>query len=157
MYNLGGQRCNRLEPARPGIHGRHVMASAAATFLWLKQRLFGSLQWYDAIPVLMILSLKPMEIYFSCPNVSHGPLPLLLLILLCIALTLNTMLLAMCLAVGNLFHHAVYRLRLPCRADPAGAADHRFRPRGTKQAMEAGLYPGRRTHLLPGCHRLLLP
>jgi hypothetical protein len=67
-----------------------VMTAAAAAFLWLKRRLFGSLQWYDAIPVLMILSLKPQEIYFSTPNVSHGALPLLLIILLCIALTINT-------------------------------------------------------------------
>ncbi len=80
-----------------------VMVAAAAAFLWLKRRLFASLQWYDAIPVLMILSVKPMETYCGCPNVSHGALPLLLIILLCIALTLNTILLRYCLAAGIYF------------------------------------------------------
>jgi hypothetical protein len=80
-----------------------VMSAAAAAFLWLKRRLFGSLQWHDTIPVLMILSLKPMEIYFTTPNVSHGALPLLLIILLCIALTIHNMLLRYCLAAAFYF------------------------------------------------------
>jgi hypothetical protein len=67
-----------------------VMTAAAAAFLWLKHRLFGALQWHDAIPVLMILSLKPQETYFNTPNVSHGALPLFLIIMLCLALTIKT-------------------------------------------------------------------
>jgi hypothetical protein len=66
-----------------------VMTAAAAAFLLLKRRLFGSLQWYDAIPVLMIISLKPVEVYFAALNISHAALPLLLILLLCIALTVH--------------------------------------------------------------------
>ncbi len=66
-----------------------VMVAAAVAALWLKRRLFGSLQWYDAIPALMILSLKSWEIYFNAPNVSHGALPLLLIILAGIAWTVG--------------------------------------------------------------------
>jgi len=80
-----------------------VMTTAATTFLWLKRRLFGSLQWYDAVPVLMILSLQPMEIYFSTLNVSHGALPLLLIILTCLALTIQNVLLRCGLATACYF------------------------------------------------------
>jgi hypothetical protein len=66
-----------------------VMVCAAAAALWLKKRLIGPLQWHDAIPVLMILSLKPWEIYFNTPNVSHGALPLLLILLLGISWTVK--------------------------------------------------------------------
>lgn len=80
-----------------------VMLAAAAAFLWLKRRLFGRLQWYDALPVLMMLSLQPMEIYFSTLNVSHGALPLLLIILTCLALTINNVLLRCGLATALYF------------------------------------------------------
>jgi len=80
-----------------------VMLAAAAAFLWLKRRLFGSLLWYDAIPVLMIVSLKPAEIYFAAMNVSHAALPLLLIILTCLALTIQNMLLRYCLAAAFYF------------------------------------------------------
>jgi len=68
-----------------------VMMSAAAAALWLKRRLFGSLRWHDAIPVLMILSLKSWEIYAVTPNVSHGALPLLLILLTGIAWTVKNL------------------------------------------------------------------
>ena len=66
-----------------------VMLSAALATLWLKRRLFGSLRWYDLIPVLFILSLRQWEIYASTPNVSHGAMPLLLVILSCLAWTVR--------------------------------------------------------------------
>ncbi len=80
-----------------------VMVAAAVAALWLKRRLFGSLQWYDAIPVLMILSLKSWEIYFNTPNVSHGALPLLLVILAGIAWTAGNLFLRYTLVVAMNF------------------------------------------------------
>ena len=66
-----------------------VMLSAALAALWLKRRLFGSLNWYDLIPVFFILSLGQWELYVSTPNVSHGALPLLLIVLSGLAWTLG--------------------------------------------------------------------
>ena len=66
-----------------------VMLSAALAALWLKRRLFGSVNWYDLIPVLFFLSLRQWELYVVTPNVSHGALPLLLIILSCLAWTLG--------------------------------------------------------------------
>ncbi|MBN2036251.1 MAG: hypothetical protein JW768_05875 [Chitinispirillaceae bacterium] len=67
-----------------------AMVLAAGAFLLLKWRLFRILQWYDSIPVLMILSTKQWEIFAGTPNISHGALPLLLLLLYCIAWTIET-------------------------------------------------------------------
>ena len=48
-----------------------VMLSAAAGALWLKRRLFGRLQWYDVIPVLLILRTKPPV----ARSIGSSPLP----------------------------------------------------------------------------------
>lgn len=66
-----------------------VMVCAALVALWLKRRLLGSFQWYDALPVLLILSWKSWEIYVNTPNVSHGAFPLLLVLLTGLCFTLN--------------------------------------------------------------------
>jgi hypothetical protein len=66
-----------------------VMVCAAVVALWLKKRLWGPIQWYDAILVFIILSLRSSDIYFGAPNVSHGALPLLLILLICVSWTLK--------------------------------------------------------------------
>lgn len=66
-----------------------VMVAAALATLWLKGRLFGALRWYDLIIVLFVLSLRQWELYAATPNVSHGAMPLLLIVLSCIAWTVG--------------------------------------------------------------------
>lgn len=66
-----------------------VMLLAAITVLWLEKRLSKKIQWYTAIPMLIVLSLTQWGIYANTPNVSHGALPLLLILLLCISWTLE--------------------------------------------------------------------
>lgn len=68
-----------------------VMLSAAVATLWLKRRLFGALRWYDLIPVLFILSMRQWALYAATPNVSHGAMPLLLVVLSCLAWTVRSM------------------------------------------------------------------
>lgn len=57
-----------------------VVLSAAFVWLLLKKRFSTQLEWFDIIPVLLITSLKQYETYVVTPNISHGALPLLLLI-----------------------------------------------------------------------------
>jgi hypothetical protein len=64
-----------------------VICSAAMTVLWLQRRLSGSLQWHDVPPILMILSMQQFEIYAGSPSLSHGALPILLIMLMAIAWT----------------------------------------------------------------------
>lgn len=66
-----------------------VMVAAAAAALWLKRRLFGRLAWYDLVIPLVILSGLQYELYSNTPNVSHGALPLLLLLCICLAWTIR--------------------------------------------------------------------
>jgi hypothetical protein len=68
-----------------------VMLCAAGAALWLKKRLWGPVQWFDAILVFVILSLKSWEIYFTTPNVSHGALPLLLILLIGVSWTVHSL------------------------------------------------------------------
>jgi hypothetical protein len=70
-----------------------VMVGAAIAALGLKRRLFGSVHWHDAIPVLMILSWKSWELYAGTPNVSHGALPLFLILLIGLSWTFRNSLL----------------------------------------------------------------
>jgi hypothetical protein len=66
-----------------------VILLAALAALWLKRRLIGSLQWPDAIPALMILTLNLSGLYAITPNVAHGALPLLIVMLVCLSLTIR--------------------------------------------------------------------
>ncbi len=64
-----------------------VMLSAAGAALWLKRRLFGRLVWHDVVLVLLILSPQQWELYAGVPNVSPQAMPVLLILLLCVAWT----------------------------------------------------------------------
>lgn len=65
-----------------------VMLLAALAALWLKRRIAGPLQWHDIFIPLLILSGVQWELYASCVNLSHGALPLLLVMCIALALTL---------------------------------------------------------------------
>ena len=62
--------------------------------LALEARLFGALNWNDIL-ILPVLFLTPLqfEIFANTPNLSHGAMPLLLIILYCLTLTLPGVLL----------------------------------------------------------------
>ena len=56
--------------------------------LWLKKRLFGSFSYTDAaIPIIFLTPLH-YQVFLQNVNPSHGPLPLLLITLYCLALTI---------------------------------------------------------------------
>lgn len=66
-----------------------IIVLAAACALCLKKRLFGEIRVWDvAIPILY-LSASQYESIFTNSNLAHGPLPLLLLTLYCLAWTIS--------------------------------------------------------------------
>lgn len=66
-----------------------ALCIAAVLALWLKQRLFGKLQYSDVIIPLFFLTLSQYEVMLGPANPSHGPLPLLLFVIYCLALTIG--------------------------------------------------------------------
>jgi len=67
-----------------------VVCLAMVSALLVKLRLAGSLRWWDAAVGLMFLTPLQYSIFASVPNPSHGSVPLLLLMLYCLAWTLRS-------------------------------------------------------------------
>lgn len=67
-----------------------IICLACLAALWLKQRLFGKISYADvAIPLLFLTPIQ-YQVLLETPNPSHGPLPLLLVVLYCLAWTIRT-------------------------------------------------------------------
>lgn len=66
-----------------------TMLLAAVSALWLRRRLIGDFHWYDIAIPLLLLSGVQWELYASCVNLSHGALPLLLVILIALCFTMR--------------------------------------------------------------------
>ena len=62
-----------------------VVASLCA--LWLKKRLFGSLVYTDVVIPMLFFTRVQWETYLGTTNPAHGSLPLLLIVLYCLAWT----------------------------------------------------------------------
>ncbi len=62
-----------------------VIATVCA--LWLKRRLYGRLSYSDAIIPLIFLSPLQYETLFVAADFAHGPMPLILILLYCLAWT----------------------------------------------------------------------
>ncbi len=70
-----------------------IILIAALCALWLKKRLYGRLSYSDVIIPLVFLSPLQYETLFVTANFAHGPLPLLLIVLYCLAWTCRHLLL----------------------------------------------------------------
>jgi hypothetical protein len=57
--------------------------------LWLKKRLFGRLEVWDAIIPLLVLSPATHETFLGVTHFSHGPIPFLLLLLIAFSFTIR--------------------------------------------------------------------
>ncbi len=66
-----------------------VIVCAAGCALLLKKRLYGSIAYTDVAIPLLLLSPSQFEMLVSYPNPSHGPFPLLLVVLYCLAWTVK--------------------------------------------------------------------
>src|ERR1017187_5061756 len=64
-----------------------LVVIAALCALYLKYRLFGSLSWTDLVIPIIILSPAQWDSLWTTVNLSHGVLPLLLVILYCLVWT----------------------------------------------------------------------
>jgi hypothetical protein len=64
-----------------------IVAAATLGALWLKKRLFGGISYSDVIIPLVFFSPLQYETLFVTANLAHGPLPLLFLVLYCLAWT----------------------------------------------------------------------
>jgi hypothetical protein len=61
-----------------------IFVIAALLALYLKKRLYGAITYVDAVIPLLFLTPLEYESLFGSTNLSHGPLPILLLIIYCI-------------------------------------------------------------------------
>lgn len=66
-----------------------VMVAAMLSALWLKRRLFGYFAASDVVIPAIFLSLGPCLAFTTTPIVAHGPFPLLLTMLFCLAWTIG--------------------------------------------------------------------
>ena len=64
-----------------------VIVIATVCALWLKRRLYGRLSYSDAIIPLIFLSPLQYETLFVAADFAHGPIPLVLILLYCLAWT----------------------------------------------------------------------
>lgn len=67
-----------------------VILIAALAALWLKARLFGGIDVFDIIIPLLFLTPAEFGILLFSANPAHGPLPLLLMVLYCLAWTVRS-------------------------------------------------------------------
>jgi len=67
-----------------------TMAMAAVAGLWLVKRLCGPLRPWDVVVPLLFLTTTNVETYALAPNIAHGPLPALCLVLYALALTVQS-------------------------------------------------------------------
>jgi hypothetical protein len=66
-----------------------VIACACLAALWLKHRLFGEIGYSDVIIPLLFFTPVQYDTLLGATNPSHGPLPLLLVVLYCLAWTIT--------------------------------------------------------------------
>ena len=66
-----------------------IVILAAGCALWLKYRLFGEFTVFDVCIPLILLAPLQYETLFITANLSHGPLPLLLVLLFCLGWTIR--------------------------------------------------------------------
>ena len=66
-----------------------LVVTATLCALWLKARLFGAISFFDVCIPLLFLNPLQFETLFMTANLAHGPLPLLLLLLYCLAWTIR--------------------------------------------------------------------
>ena len=66
-----------------------LLASFCA--LWLKRRLWGRLEYFDAAIPLLFLVRNQAESFIAGANISHGPVPLFLILIYCLAWTVNNL------------------------------------------------------------------
>jgi len=64
-----------------------LLASLCA--LWLKRRLWGRIEYFDAAIPLLFLVRNQAEAFTAGANIAHGPMPLLLVVLYCLAWTVR--------------------------------------------------------------------
>jgi hypothetical protein len=57
--------------------------------IWLKQRLFGRLEYYDVVIPTLVLTATQCEVLFGAANLAHGSLPLLLVVVYCVCWTVQ--------------------------------------------------------------------
>jgi hypothetical protein len=67
-----------------------IILLAAIFALYLKWRLFGHIDYLDAAIPLLFLTRNQFEVLIGATNLAHGPVPLLLIMLYCLALTIQT-------------------------------------------------------------------
>ena len=68
-----------------GMAACGVVFAALLCAVWLKGRLFGSFAYWDVLIPLLFLTPVLAGVYTLVPNPSHGPFPLLLVVLYCLA------------------------------------------------------------------------
>ena len=64
-----------------------IVTAAAVAALYLKTRLWGRLRWFDLAIPLIFFTPAQFESLWITPDLAHGPLPVLLMVLYCLALT----------------------------------------------------------------------
>jgi hypothetical protein len=113
-----------------------IVILAAACALWLKSRLFGRLTIFDVCIPLILLTPLQYETLFITANLAHGPLPLLAIILSCLAWTISNSVLrlALILLLNFLAIHTGFGFFLGIITPLALATDYwlnlRHQPRG---------------------------
>ena len=96
---LGGVLAKLLEPYFQWdsriesflILGIFVFAGVLA--LWLKRRIYGSFEYYDLVIPSLFLTATQCEVIFGAANLAHGSLPLLLVVIYCLAWTVRSLIL----------------------------------------------------------------
>ncbi len=92
---LGGILSKRFEPliqwnsCYEAFAMAGVIACACLAALWLKKRLYGKIEYSDIIIPLLFLTPVQYDTLIGATNPSHGPLPLLLVVLYCLAWTIT--------------------------------------------------------------------
>jgi hypothetical protein len=68
-----------------------VITIAAICALWLKRKLYGEISYSDVIIPIVFFSTLQFETLFITANFAHGPLPLLFILLYCLAWTCRSL------------------------------------------------------------------
>ena len=67
-----------------------LFVAGAALAVWLKYRLFGEIDYYDVLIPSLLLTATQCEVILGAANFAHGSLPLLLVVLYCLAWTVKS-------------------------------------------------------------------
>lgn len=62
------------------------LIATAATYLILKQKTIGKIQFFDIVIPLIVLTPAQFSLFSGVPNLSHGPMPVFLISLYCLTL-----------------------------------------------------------------------